>query len=138
MYTEYRKTGKKELFLRSQEIKEKEIKGKSDFNELTAAIDLISGKFDNYESEKREKYKAIKDLKSTLPGFNTSVKNVENQLDRQEEYSRRNCILIYGIIETQDENNDGISLRTKNKHLEVRVVLTELLIQNQAIKGQDL
>ena len=73
-----------------------------------------------------------------MPGFNTSVKNVENQLDRQEEYSRRNCILIYGIIETQDENNDGISLRTKNKHLEVRVVLTELLIQNQAIKGQDL
>ena len=63
MYTEYRKTGKKELFLRSQEIKEKEIKGKSDFNELTKANDLISGKFDNYESEKREKYKAIKDLK---------------------------------------------------------------------------
>ena len=102
----------KELFLQSQEIKEKEIKGKSDLSELTKAIDLISGKFNNYESEKREKDKTIKDLKSTLSGFNTYVKNVENQLDRQEEYSRRNCILIYGITETQDENTDGISIRT--------------------------
>ena len=42
----------KELFLLAQENKEKHIKGESDLSELTKAIDLISGKFDDYEREK--------------------------------------------------------------------------------------
>ena len=46
---------------------------------------------------------------------NTSVKNLENQLDRQEQYSRRKCILIHGITETQDEKTDDISLRRINE-----------------------
>ena len=33
----------------------------------------------------------------------SELKNLENQLDRQEQYSRRNCILIHGITETQDK-----------------------------------
>ena len=57
---------------------------------------------------------------------NTSVKNLENQLDRQEQYSRRNCILIHGITETQDENTDDISLRTINEHLELELTEKEL------------
>ena len=39
----------KELFLIAQENKEKHIKGESDLSELTKVIDLISGKFDDYE-----------------------------------------------------------------------------------------
>ena len=42
----------KELFLLAQENKEKHIKAKSDLSELTKAIDLISGKFDDYERER--------------------------------------------------------------------------------------
>ena len=106
---------------------------KYDFSELIKAIDLISGKFDDYEGEIRKKDKTIKDLKSKLSDLNTLFKNLEIQLNRQEKYSRRNCILIHGITETQNENTYDIYLRTINKHLEVRVVLTELLIQNQAI-----
>ena len=53
--------------------------------------------------------------------LNISVKNLENQLDRQEQYSRRNCILIHGITETQDKNTDDISLHTINEHLELEL-----------------
>ena len=56
-----------------------------------------------------------------MSDLNTSVKNLENQLDRQKQYSRRNCILLHCITETQDENPDDISLRTINKHLEVEL-----------------
>ena len=48
---------KEKLFLLAQEIKEKYIKGESNLNELTKAIDLISDKFDDYERERREKHK---------------------------------------------------------------------------------
>ena len=116
----------KELFLLAQENKEKHIKGESDLSELTEAIDLISGKFDDYESERREKDKIIKELKSEVSDLNISVKNLENQLDYQEQYSHRNCILIHGITETQDENTDDISLRTINEHLELELTEKEL------------
>ena len=116
----------KELLLLAQETKEKHIKGESDLSELTKAIDLISGKFDDYERERREKDKIIKDLKSKVSDLNTSVKNLEYQLDRQEQYSHRNSILICGITETQDENTDDIYLRTINEHLEVELTEKEL------------
>ena len=55
----------------------------------------------------------------------SELKNLENQLYRQEQYSRRNCILIHGITKTQDENTD-ISLRTINEHLELELTEKEL------------
>ena len=76
--------------------------------ELTKATDLISGKFDDYETERWEKDKIIKELESEVSDLNTSVKNLENQLDLEEQYSRRNCILIHGITETQDKWAFGI------------------------------
>ena len=61
-----------------------------------------------------------------MSDLNISVKIFENQLDRQEQYSRRNCILIHGIIETQDENTDDISLRTINEHLQLELTEKDL------------
>ena len=58
--------------------------------------------------------------------INRSSENLENQLDRQEQYSRRNCILIHRITETQDENTGDISLHTINEHLEVELTEKEL------------
>ena len=115
----------KELFLRAQENKEKHIKGEIDLSELTKAIDLILGKFDDYERERRERGKIINELKSEVSDLNNSVKNLENQLYRQELYSHRNCILIHGITETQDENT-GISLGTINEHSEIKLTEKEL------------
>ena len=60
-----------------------------------------------------------------MSDFNTSVKNLENQLDSQEQ-SRRNCMLIHGITETQGENTDDISLRTINERLELDLTEKEL------------
>ena len=78
----------KELFLLAQENKEKDVKGGSGLNELTIALDLISGKFDDYERKTRMKNKVIEELKSEVSDINTFVKNLENQLDRTEQYLR--------------------------------------------------
>ena len=115
----------KELFLLVQE-KEKYINSESDLSELTKAIDLISGKFDDYERERWEKDKIIKELKSKVSHFNISVNNLENQLDCQEQYYRINCILIHGITETQDENTEDISLSTIYEHLELELTEKEI------------
>ena len=61
-----------------------------------------------------------------MSDLKVSVRNLENQLDCQEQYSRRNCILIHGIADTKDENTDDISLRTINEHLELELAEKEL------------
>ena len=50
----------------------------------------------------KRKDQIIKELKSEVSDVNTSVKNLENQLNREEQYSRRNCIYIYIYMPLQD------------------------------------
>ena len=61
-----------------------------------------------------------------MSDLNISVNNLENQLDRQEQYSRRNCILIHCSTETQDENTDDISLHKIDEHFKLELAEKEL------------
>ena len=47
------------------------------------------------------------------------IEKLENLVDRQEQYSRRNCFLVHGVAETNDENTDGLILKTINEKLDV-------------------
>ena len=46
----------------------------SNLRELTKAIDLVSGTFDDYEREKRERGKIIKELKNKVSDLNLLLK----------------------------------------------------------------
>ena len=87
-----------EIFDKTEETKNSQIKGEQHLMELHKSVTLISEKSDGYEREKieRENYerlqKETKDMSSTIQSFRVS-------LDRQEQYSRRNCLLIYGLPE---------------------------------------
>ena len=87
-----------EIFAKTEETKNSQIKGEQHLMELHKSVTLISEKSDGYEREKieRENYerlqKETKDMPSTIQSFRVS-------LDRQEQYSRRNCLLIYGLPE---------------------------------------
>ena len=72
------------------------------------------------EKDKR-KDQIIKELKSEVSDVNTSVKNLENQLNREEQYSRRNCIYIYiyattrhGVTRIQEKEVQNIAAYRKS------------------------
>ena len=70
------------------------------------------------EKDKR-KDQIIKELKSEVSDVNTSVKNLENQLNREEQYSRRNCIYIYattrhGVTRIQEKEAQNITAYRKS------------------------
>ena len=44
-----------------------------------------------------------------------------NLVDRQEQYSRRNCRLVHGIAETNGENTDDLVLGAINERLDVDI-----------------
>lgn len=47
-----------------------------------------------------EKDKNIKELRSEVSDLNATIETLENQLDCQEDYPLKNCLLIRGITES--------------------------------------
>ena len=54
------------------------------------------------------------------------IDKLENLVDQQEQYSRRNCLLVHGIAETNDENTDDLVLKTINEKLDVDIAEKEI------------
>ena len=118
----------KEIHALSQENKESNIKGECHLAGVAESISLmnekfedINKKFDNYEKEKE-----IKDLKEKVLILSNEKKDLEQIIDRQEQYSRRNCILIHGVKEEQNEDTDNVVVKLIKDSLEEDVDLTEL------------
>ena len=71
-----------------------QIKGKSQLKEFSEAVDFITKKFDQYEAERKEKEKIINDLQGKVSEMSNELEVLKNSLDRQQQYSRRNCVLM--------------------------------------------
>ena len=54
------------------------------------------------------------------------IGKLENLPDRQEQYSRRKCLLLHGIAEANDENTDDFVLKTINEKLDVDITENEI------------
>ena len=82
-----------------EKTKDSEIKRKSQLNSLNEAMDFMTNKFEEYEREQQGKEKIIDSMKSDMVNMNEKIEKVERIVDRQEQYSRCNCLLLYGITE---------------------------------------
>ena len=49
-----------------------------------------------------------------MPKLHDNGKTVEDELDRLQQYSRRNYLLLHGIDESNHENTDDLVLNTLN------------------------
>ena len=83
-----------------------QIKGESQLKDLSEAVEFIAEKFDQYETERKEKEKIINDLQGKVSEISNEIEVLKNSLDRQQQYSRRNCVLIHGIPEQKGEDMD--------------------------------
>ena len=54
------------------------------------------------------------------------IDKLENLGDWQEQYSRRNCLLVHRIAETNDENTEDLVLKTINEKLHVDITENEI------------
>ena len=60
----------------------------------------------------------IKDLREEVSSLKDKHEQLKSDVENQEEYSRRNCLLIHGIPKEQWESTDSIVLNAINEHLE--------------------
>ena len=53
--------------------------------------------------------------------MNKKVENLEKEIDKHEQYSRRNCLLVYGIVETDDEVRDDLVIETISTKMKIEI-----------------
>ena len=74
--------------------------------DLNKTFKFVSEKFDNFERDQAEKEKIIYELQKNV-NMSVAIESLKDSLDRQEQYSSRNCLLIHGLLESRNENTDN-------------------------------
>ena len=74
-------------------------------------------KFEEYEKDRKAKDELIIKLQIQFKEFADKVSNFSVQVDKQEQYSRRNCLLIHALEEVQNEDTDTLSINIINELL---------------------
>ena len=111
----------KELYILAQSNNEKHIKGEKQLLDLTESINFMTKKFDDYEKDRAEKEKLIKDLREEVSSLKNEHEQLKSDVKNQEQYSRRNVLLVHSISEEQGESTDSIALSAINEHLEEKL-----------------
>ena len=115
-----------QIFENTKELKEGLIKGEKHLAELIEAIDFILSKFEEYEKDRKEKEERIKTLEECLTNMSKWVDSLSSQVHKQEQYSRRNCLLLQGIPENKNEKTDDLCVATINEHLELAITEVDI------------
>ena len=71
----------------------------------------------------------IKKWNKKVSALTERSKVLEESIDQQEQYSRRNCLLIHGVEENSNEDTDKLALNIINNDLEID--LTEIAIDRK-------
>ena len=84
-----------------EKTEDHQIKGECQLTDLAKGVEYITQKFDKYEKDGREKDAIIATLQNELKSATTKVQDLEKKMERQEQYSTRNCILIQAANHVQ-------------------------------------
>ena len=92
--------------------KDWQIKGTEQLNDMSKAINFINEKFEEFEKDLKKKKEEIKLLKKENSYSNKRLEEMDSVVDRHGQYSRRNCILIHGIVEETAKDTDEKIINT--------------------------
>ena len=87
--------------------------------ELSKSVRFNADKFDEYEKEREEKYKTIKRLNENVSAWTERSIVLEENIDQQGQYYRRNGLLIYGVEENNNEDTDKNVLNIINNEVAI-------------------
>ena len=124
----------KELYILAQSNNEKHIKSEKQLLDLTESINFMTKKFDDYEKDRAEKEKLIKDLREEVSSLKNEHEQLKPDVKNQEQYSRRNVLLVHSISEEQGESTDSIVLSAINEHLEEELTEDDIELTHRVEK----
>ena len=78
--------------------------------DLNKIVNFIYQKFDKFESDRDEKGKIINELQKNVNDISATIEFLKGSLDRQEQYSWKNCLLIHGLPELKNDHMDELKI----------------------------
>ena len=108
----------KDIYTLAHSIQDHQIKGEKELVDLTESINFLSDKFKECEEDRSKEDKILEDLKSEVDSLSTKIEKPEKLQDQQEQYSRRNCLLVHGIAKEKEEITDGVIINTLSEKLD--------------------
>ena len=76
-------------------------------------------------------------LEDCLINISKWVHSLSGQVEEQEQYMRRNCLLLHRIIENRDEKTDDSCIATINKHHKLLITETDIERTDRIRKTED-
>ena len=101
--------------------KDWQIKGTEQFNDMNKAINFINEKFEDFEKTLKEKEEEIKLLEKGNNYLNKRLYEMDAVVDRQEQYTRRNCLLVQEIVEKTVEDTDEKIINALQQSMDERI-----------------
>ena len=98
-----------------------QLKGERQLLDLKDAVDFISNRFDDFERDRLEKGKIIKDLKEEVSYMRGKKDDITVETDKQKQYFRRNCLLIHGLPEGKNENTDLSATEVIETKIDIKI-----------------
>ena len=84
---------------------------------MNSPTTFINERFVEFEKEIKKINKEIRSFRKESRYLTKRIEEIDAVLDRQEQYSRRNCILIHGIDEIEREDTNELSIKVIEKHM---------------------
>ena len=111
----------KEIFEMNQVTQDNQIKGECQLGDLVKSLEFYNEKFEDLERDNRKKEKKINELEETTRKMDQKINDLNRVIDRHEPYYRRNCILVHGVKESENEDNDVVVAETLNELLQEKL-----------------
>ena len=101
--------------------KDWQVKGTEQLNDMSKAINFINEKFEEFAKDLKKKEEEIKLLKKENSYLNKKLDEMDAVVDRQEQYSQRNCLLVRRIVEETVEDTDEKIINTLQQSMDETV-----------------
>ena len=76
--------------------------------DLNKTVNFICEKFNEFERDRAEKDRNIIELQKNVNDMSATVESLKDSLDREDQQSRRNWLLIHGLPESRNKNTDEL------------------------------
>ena len=115
-----------EICKRGKENKNMHIKGKKQLVDPAESVKFMTSKFDELQKDQKEKENIINNLKDKVSYLPEKIGKLEESIDAQQQYSRRNCLLLHDIEENKGEDTGNIVLEVLNNDMGLNISKTAL------------
>ena len=99
---------------------------KKQIEKVMERLERSEGQIFELEASMEKKSKEITSLKKQIESQEDSIRNLQAEMNSLEQYSRRNCLLVFGVKEERSENTTEVVSGIVSEHLDIKLTKDDI------------